>query len=388
MAKTTTVRSAVPPRQRGIRRAFGRNLQLQKKGEPLATDGFHRLLDAAGLVPWQADVGSLRCTYIGRLAEKMLGYPVARWLEKDFWTSHLHPDDREHVVELFRAARRRGEGFKCEYRMLAADGRAVWISHVGADIRTLEGGKRLSGFLADITARKETEAALRGLSGRLISGQEEERRRIARELHDGVSQSLALVAVELESLGRERLSPEALSEQVAQVLVRLREASSWVHALSHQLHPAKLEHLGLVAALRGLCRDLRQHGLIVVFANRNVPRPLPPEVALCLYRTAQEALQNVVKHSGANRAEVEVIGERDALALRVTDGGKGFDLDAPEARQGLGLVSMRERVRLLGGALAVRSAAGQGTSLEARVPLHSDGPSDQEEHLDEARAAG
>jgi signal transduction histidine kinase len=223
---------------------------------------------------------------------------------------------------------------------------------------------------------RQSQRELRVLAGRLLRAQEAERRRIARELHDDLSQSLALLAVELELLGlKPPGSAGQLAERVQGLVARAREVSSDVHRLSHRLHPSKLEQLGLVAALAGLCKELEHaHGLRIGFTAHAVPPVIPEETALCLYRIAQEALRNVVKHSAARGAGVGLTAGAGALCLSVADTGAGFDPAAAARRGGLGLVSMRERLRLVGGTLDLQSRPGHGTRLDVRVPLPADGP--------------
>jgi signal transduction histidine kinase len=155
-----------------------------------------------------------------------------------------------------------------------------------------------------------------------------------------------------------------LSEQVKQV-------SSAVHDLSHQLHPSKLEQLGLVAAVQGLCRELRQHGLEVKFTHSDVAGVIPEATALCLYRIVQEALRNVVKHGGTDQAVVELSGAPDGIRLRVSDDGVGFD--PAHGNGGLGLVSMRERLHLVGGVIVIDSRPHGGTRIDVRVPAPAAG---------------
>jgi signal transduction histidine kinase len=151
--------------------------------------------------------------------------------------------------------------------------------------------------------------------------------------------------------------------------------SSSVHDLSHQLHPAKLEQLGLAAAIGGLCRELtHRHGLKIDFTENEIPLAISPEVALCLYRVAQEALANATKHSGAEHARVELSGTAAMIALRVVDDGTGFDPARIHGQGGLGLVSMRERVFPLGGEIVIDSQPGDGTRVHARIPLSAPTP--------------
>ena len=226
-------------------------------------------------------------------------------------------------------------------------------------------------------ALRTSEAALRGsyaevreLAGRLISAQESERRRIARDLHDDLSQKLALLSIEIEGLAaRPAASTAALAEAAHKLAMQTGDIAGDVHRLSHDLHPARLEIIGLVPALDGLCRDLsRQHDLRVEFRKRGMDHPVPTAPALCLFRIAQEALSNVMKHSGSKSATVQISSTRNGVRLRVADRGAGFDATAREAA-GLGLRSMRERVNFAGGRISIRSAAGRGTRIVVHLPI-------------------
>jgi signal transduction histidine kinase len=217
---------------------------------------------------------------------------------------------------------------------------------------------------------RESRRELQLLSGRLLEGQEGERRRIARELHDDLNQSLALLSLELELLAQDPPTSAAeVAGRLQELSARVKELSSAVHDLSHQLHPSKLEQLGLVAALGGLCREVAHgHDLEVKFTHHPEPGQIPPDAALCLYRIAQEALGNVVKHSGSHRALVELSGTVGSILLRVTDDGVGFE-PGSVAGGGLGLVSMRERLHLVGGQIAIDSRPSGGTRIDVRVPV-------------------
>ena len=222
---------------------------------------------------------------------------------------------------------------------------------------------------------RESQRELRALTGRLLQAQESERRRIARELHDDLNQGLALLAVHLDLLGQG--PPESgarFAERIREISDRVKQLSSVVHGLSTVLHPSKLEQLGLVAAVRGLCKELTQvHGLAIEFVAQPMPSPIPDDTALCLYRIAQEALSNVIKHSGARHARVELSGNEAGVSLRIVDDGAGFDSGTPETKEGLGLVSMRERLRLVGGAIAIDSRPSAGTRIDVHVPLSAAG---------------
>lgn len=216
-----------------------------------------------------------------------------------------------------------------------------------------------------------SQAELIALTGRLMQAQESERRHIARELHDDLNQNLALLAVELDLLhNRPPQSQEQLNESLTKLSSHVKELSTFVHDLSHQLHPAKVEQLGLVTALRGLCRDVgSSHDLIIDFTSENVDRQIPQQMGLCLYRIAQESLRNAIKHSGADGIEVRLNQCGDSLVLTIADNGTGFTNPEHQEHAGLGLLSMRERVRLIDGTFHIESKPDEGTRIEVHVPF-------------------
>jgi signal transduction histidine kinase len=230
-----------------------------------------------------------------------------------------------------------------------------------------------SGFnsCVDVTERKVSGESLHTLTGRLIRAQEEERARIALELHDDFSQRLALLAVSLGQLWKDISASEVGQRMmVLDILKAIREISSDLHLLSHQLHSSKLEHVGLVAALRGLCKEFSEkYPVQVRFSESGFPLSLPKDVELSLFRVTQESLRNVAKHSHAERAHVELRANGDSVSLRVSDEGRGFDINSRERGTGIGLTGMTERVRLVGGRLFVKSKRMNGTEILAEVPL-------------------
>jgi signal transduction histidine kinase len=225
----------------------------------------------------------------------------------------------------------------------------------------------------DITDRQRAERAVKELGARMLMVQEAERRRVARELHDDFSQRLALLAIDLEQLSQQSTGnrPE-WGRRLRAMWSQTQELTSDIHRLSHQLHPAKLEDLGLVMAVRSFCNEVaRQTNVAVEFSDVNVPRFLPSEISLCLYRIVQEALRNVVKHSGSKTAAVKLSMGTGEIRLTISDSGKGFDLEVAKGGEGLGLVSMVERARFAGGDLSINSVPDGGTQVEVRIPLPS-----------------
>jgi signal transduction histidine kinase len=221
-----------------------------------------------------------------------------------------------------------------------------------------------------------SQIGLRQLTGQLLQAHEDESRRIARELHDDLGQGLALLTLELDLLRQK--PPESsgrLGARIQELLTRVRQLSSSVHDMSHQLHPSKLEQLGLVAAIQSLCKELSaSHGLAISFQEGTLPPAIPTDTAVSLYRIVQEALRNAVKHSGAQHAEVTLSASAETISLRIVDDGVGFDPELIQGKGGLGLVSMRERVLHLGGEIAIDSQPSRGTRLEIRVPPGEPGP--------------
>jgi len=237
----------------------------------------------------------------------------------------------------------------------------------------------VGGIGIDITERKKARESLQTLPGRLIHAQEEERARISRELHDDFSQRLALLGIGLGQLWKKLpIGATEARESVLEMLKGTKELSSDLHTLSHELHSSRLEHVGLVSALHGLCREMSEKYKIAVhLSDCDVRLDMPKDVALCLFRVAQESLGNVAKHSKAKGAKVSVGANATCIWLRISDAGRGFDLGLQNARAGIGLIGMRERLRLVGGTLVVKSEPEHGTEILAEVPLSA---SEKEDH--------
>jgi signal transduction histidine kinase len=215
-----------------------------------------------------------------------------------------------------------------------------------------------------------TFEALRELSGRLISTQEEERRVIARELHDHIGQELALVCVQVHRLVSDKSVPDTLRNEAQELYRNIRNIALDVSKLSHRLHSTELDFLGLPVAAERLCKDFsNQYGLCLDFVTRDMPPKVDLGVARCLYRVLQEALQSIAKDSRATQLSVLIETRNNEVILTVEDNGVGFDLEESRSSSGLGLVSIRERLHIVGGHLRIFSTKGSGTRLSAIVPL-------------------
>ena len=221
-------------------------------------------------------------------------------------------------------------------------------------------------FAEDITRRKQMEEALSTMSRKLIDSQEQERARIGRELHDDINQQIAMLAVELEQLQND---PSDIKDRLRELRKQMSELSNDVQALSHELHSSKLEYLGAVAGIKSWCKEFAERQKIEIDFRSSVQSTLPPEVGRTLFRVLQEALHNVIKHSEAKHVEVHLREECGEIHLVVGDPGKGFNLEAALQSRGLGLISMRERVRLVNGTISIESKPMVGTTIHVRIPL-------------------
>jgi PAS domain S-box-containing protein len=281
------------------------------------------------------------------------------------------PDSWDQLKQGVEKALRTKIPYELDLEAKRIDGKKLWLTSRGEAVLDAGGHPLyLRGTTQDITDRKLSEEALLAMSGRLITAQEEERTRIARELHDDLSQRMAVLQIGLEQLkqGMPEISSHA-QQQLSTIAEMAREVSSDIHSMSYQLHPARLELLGLVASLKGFCGEFSaQHKIHVQFLHSDVLGEIPKDVTLCLYRITQEALQNVVKHSEATEAEVELLSHSEEIELCISDAGRGFDVESAKRVAGLGLVSMRERLRLVGGHLSVESKPSRGTRIRVRVP--------------------
>jgi PAS domain S-box-containing protein len=221
--------------------------------------------------------------------------------------------------------------------------------------------------IADITERKRAEEALAGINRRLIEAQEKERTRIARELHDDIGQRLALLAAEISQ------DWANLESRRLELTERTMEIADRVQSLSHELHSSKLEYLGMVAAMKSWCKEFaKAQRMQVQFINHNVTRAIPKEISLCLFRILQEGLHNASKHSGVQQLEVQLRENLGEIHLTISDPGRGFEIQNALQEEGLGISSMRERVKLVNGTILIESRPMSGTTIHVRVPFEAE----------------
>lgn len=233
--------------------------------------------------------------------------------------------------------------------------------------------------IADITDRKRAEEALAGVNRRLIEAQEKERTKIARELHDDIGQRLALLAAQISQIPEWARDKESeLQSHKLELTKQTMDIAHRLQALSHELHSSKLEYLGMIAAMKSWCTQFgKLQNIQIQFINQNVTGSVPPEISLCLFRILQEALQNSCKHSGVKQIEVQLRESHGEIHLTIVDPGRGFEIQTAMRGQGLGLMSMQERVKLVNGTILIESKPMCGTAIHVRVPFASDSMSQE-----------
>jgi PAS domain S-box len=309
-----------------------------------------------GLWHWNEQTEGL---FWDRKTREMFGVNLKGEVTVDTFYKALHPDDLTNVKNAWRYQLENGLPYDIEYRSLRPDGSIRWINARGRGYYSKSGQPRyMIGVVCDVTKRKQAQQEREELSGRLINAQEQERSRIAQELHDDLGQRLAVVLLDLQ-MNRD-----------SDITTALQRIADDLSSLSHRLHSSVLDHLGLVPSIDSLCAEFgRQHGIQVEFGHRNIPRTVLPELALNMFRIVQEGLRNVSKHSRASKVEVQFLANSDSIRLTIFDNGVGFHPAENHASKGIGIQSMRERARMVGGTFDIQSGLSKGTTIAVTVPL-------------------
>ena len=352
---------------------------------------FRVMADTAPVMVWRSGPDQ-RCDFFNKPWLEFRGRRLQDEMG-DGWTEGVHPDDLQRCLATYTAAWPGRESFRMEYRLRRADGEYRWVLDMGVPRLAADG--TLLGYIGsciDITERRRAEEALRAneaalrqshaeiedLAGRLITAQEAERARIARDLHDDISQQLAAISIAVSECRRPELQAAGeLLEVLTVVQGQTIELAEDIRLLSHDLHPGVLKHAGLVDALRSTCRDFAKQQSLDVVVEADADLTISDmTTALCLYRVVQEAVHNVGKHANARQVRVTVRRVGEEVQLAVADDGKGFSLArAREQGGGLGLRSIEERVRLVGGRLSIETAPNMGTTILVwvKVPVSTVG---------------
>jgi PAS domain S-box-containing protein len=360
--------------------AFVEDITERRRTEAALRESEQRLRLAAyagKMFSYEWDAATDVIVRSGEYAEMLCDDKVAQPTTGEQILAKVHPDDREKVLAADAALSVEKPHLRVSHRMARPDGTVIWVEKTGYAYFDEQGKLlRIVGMVADITDHKLAEAALADVSRRLIDAAEQERNRIARELHDDIGQRLALLAIELQRLHQDPRDLPEVRRRTGKLQKQATNIATDLQTLSHKLHTTRLEYLGPVAAMRGLCEELGEQTKVKIdFKSQDLPSHLPPDISLCLFRVLQEALHNSVKHSGARHADVELWGTSGEIHLEVSDPGVGFDSEAAKENRGLGLASMEERLKLLKGTISIESQPKRGTTIHARVPLSSGGDS-------------
>jgi len=333
---------------------------------------FRLVANTAPVMIWMSGPDKL-CTYFNQPWLDFTGRSLETELGNG-WSEGVHPDNLKDCLDAYTRSFDIRESFKMQYRLRRHDGEYRWVLDIGVPRSNLDGS--FAGYIGsciDITDRKLAEESLESVGRRLIEAHEEERTWIARELHDDISQRIALLTVQLEHCVQHVAnSGVKATDDFRPIYEQLSDLGKDIQALSHRLHSSKLEYLGIVTAAKSFCAELSEQQQVEIdFSHAGIPDSLPKEISLCLFRVLQEALQNAVKHSGGRQFSVKLQGTAGEVGLSVSDGGVGFDPEDAVNRRGLGLVSMRERMRMVGGAVSIQSEPNGGTKICAWVPLEA-----------------
>jgi PAS domain S-box-containing protein len=331
---------------------------------------FRLVANTAPVMIWMSGPDKL-CTYFNQPWLEFTGRPVEAELGNG-WVEGVHAQDVEGSLHAYTRAFDRRESYNVEYRLRRYDGQYRWVLGLGVPRFNADG--TFAGYIGtglDVTEQKLAQEALSNMSRRLIEAHEQERTWIARELHDDINQRLALLAVSIDRVnGKLPASAGDAKLSIREAKQQIRDLCVDIQALSHRLHSSKLEYLGLASAAAGFCRELAERqGVEIDFQCDDIPKNLGQEISLCLFRVLQEALQNATKHSSSRHFEVFLKCSSDEIALTVSDSGIGFDANEVTKGHGLGIISMRERLKLVGGELSIDSRQHLGTTVRARVPL-------------------
>ena len=282
----------------------------------------------------------------------------------------VHHDDRERLQAALANLTVENPTLGITYRIIRPDGAVIWVQRNSRGYFDVQGKlKRVVGMVLDVTERKRAKEALAEMTRRLIAAQEQERARIGRELHDDVNQRIAMLSVKLEQLQQ---SPAELQSRVQELRKELRQISDDVRAISHDLHSSKLEYLGVIAGMKSWCREVAERYKSEVTFKSDFPSNLSLDVGLPLFRVLQEAVNNSIRHSGKKQVEVQLSERSGEIHLTVRDSGRGFDVETAMQGKGLGLISMKERVRLVNGTMTIDSKPMGGTTIRVRVPFETE----------------
>jgi PAS domain S-box-containing protein len=332
---------------------------------------YRAVAENAPVLIWIADSDQRR-TYVNGRWLDFTGRPAESELGSG-WMENIHPEDLQHCREIYSSSFAARREFRLEYRLRRSDGEFRWVWDTGVPFSHAAGSfDGYIGSCVDISEKVSALITITQSNARLLEGQEQERTRIARELHDDIGSALAILGIEMLRAGQSVSgSPGARHPGIPEIYNKVQDISSRISRLSHRLHSAALEYFGLAKAVGSECRTFSEtHHIPVSCACRDVPPKINPFIARSLLRVVQESLRNAAKHSRATAIAVEVWADASAITLQVSDNGVGFDVDQSRLAAGLGLIGMRERMRMIGGVFEIQSESGTGTKIACSAPLN------------------
>jgi PAS domain S-box-containing protein len=363
-------------------RVFEREEALKKVTEAEAR--FRQLVESIHAIVWRRDAKTMNFSFVSHQAEKILGYPTKEWIENPkFWEEHIHAEDRDATIAFGNEQAEKHQNHEFDYRMIAADGRIVSMRNFVRVMIENNEPKELIGVMIDLTERKKAEddlkqsrERLRALSAHLQFVREQERIKIAREVHDDLGQVLSALRMELSLLNQNLLE----SSETAPRQRILKELSTMSHLVDDtirsvrriitELRPEVLDHLDLSSALEWQIQEFRARtGIKTSFQSNLVESPLNQEGVTAIFRILQETLTNVYRHAQSKSVQVKLIEDQDSIILEVRDNGKGITDEDSRKSGSFGILGMKERVLLLGGTLSMEGGPGKGTTVRVAIPL-------------------
>ncbi len=320
---------------------------------------YENLVESIEGIVWEADAQTFQATFVSHQTERILGFPVAQWIqEPHFWLHSLHPQDRRWVTDFCKKATREMRPFELEYRMIAADGRAVWIRNIVTVVVENQRPAKLRGVCFDISEHRRMEREISEIS-------ERERQKIGQDLHDELGQFLTGIACISTSLAQE-LEQKSLREAAtaAQISDLTNQAITQTRSLARGLYPVELQANGLLSALQELAVNAETFFGISCQLKCDPALSAPPDdISIHLYRIAQEAIDNAVRHGKSKHVWLRLWDQNGIGIMSVTDDGAGIP-PLPRDNPGMGLRIMKYRAEMIGGILQVRKAHHRGTIVE------------------------
>ncbi len=345
---------------------------------------YRQLVESVQAIVWSADANTLEFTFVSREAEVVLGYPVQEWTSNPtFWMDHIHPDDEDWALSFCKKSAADKKPYEFEHRMISRDGRVVWLRNFVNVLTKTETVSLLIGVMIDITREKQSEEKLnksreqlRSLSAHLQSVREEERTKVAREIHDDLGQVLTALKMDLALLNRGMLETSAvvprkeLMEEIGSMCKLVDQTIKTVRRICTELRPEVLDHLDLKAAMEWQIQEFLTRSGVTCEFNSNIQSvSLDRDSATALFRIFQETLTNVARHSNASHVKILLEENDDKLTMEVSDNGRGITEENLANSKSFGLMGMKERAFLLGGEVNIVGVPGKGTTVTVRISL-------------------